>query len=183
MKQIIFALLITAACSGNIFAQKYFTKNGSISFFSKTAVEDIKADNNQVMSVINTQTGELQFSLLTKGFHFKKALMEQHFNKDYIESDKFPKSTFKGTITNITKVDFTKEGTYAVTVSGDLTIHGITKKAAANSSIVIKNSKITGTSKFTVLLSDYGISVPKVYQDNIAKTIEITVACNYDQKL
>jgi len=183
MKQIIFSLLIIAVCKGNIFAQKYFTKNGSISFFSKTAIEDIKADNNQVMSVLNTQNGELQFSLLTKGFHFKKALMEQHFNKDYIESDKFPKSTFKGGITDITKVNFTKDGTYVVTVTGDLTIHGVTKKATANSSIVIKNSKITGTSKFTVALSDYAISVPKIYQDNISKIIEISVACNYDQKL
>lgn len=183
MKQIIFSLLMIAACPANILAQKYFTKNGSISFFSKTAVEDIKADNNQVMSVINIQTGELQFSLLTKGFHFKKALMEQHFNKDYIESDKFPKSTFKGIITDIIKVNFTKDGIYPITVSGDLTIHGVTKKATANSSIVIKNSIITGTSKFTVSLSDYAISIPKIYENNISKTIEISVACNFDQKL
>jgi polyisoprenoid-binding protein YceI len=164
-------------------AQKFYTKNGSISFFSKTAIEDIKADNNQVMSVINTQTGELQFSLLTKGFHFKKALMEEHFNKDYIESDKFPKATFKGSITDISKVNFTKDGSYATPVSGDLTIHGITKKVTATCTILVKGGKITGTAKFTAALSDYNISVPKIYQDNIAKNIEISVSCNYDQKL
>ena len=182
MKPIIFSLIIITCCS-NIAAQKYFTKNGSISFFSKTAIEDIKADNNQVMAVINTQNGELQFSLLTKGFHFKKALMEEHFNKDYMESDKFPKSTFKGIITDITKVNFTKDGTYSTTVTGDLSLHGVTKKVTAASSIIIKSGKITGTSKFAVSLSDYAVSVPKVYKDNIAKSIEITVTCNYDQKL
>ena len=182
MKPIIFSLIIITYC-GNVTAQKYFTKNGSISFFSKTAIEDIKADNNQVMSVINTQNGELQFSLLTKGFHFKKALMEEHFNKDYMESDKFPKSTFKVAITDITKFNFTKDGTYGTTVTGDLTLHGVTKKVTAASSIVIKSGKIIGTCKFAVALSDYSISVQKVYQDHIAKSIEITITCNYDQKL
>jgi polyisoprenoid-binding protein YceI len=183
MIRIFFSLLIIVVCGNNIAAQKYYTKNGSISFFSKTAVEDIKADNNQVMSVINTQTGDMQFSLLTKGFHFKKALMEEHFNADYMESDKFPKSTFKGTIADIAKVNFTKDGNYAVTVSGDLTIHGVTKKTTATGSIGIKDGKITGSSKFIITVADYGINIPKIYRDNISKTIEITVACNYDQKL
>jgi polyisoprenoid-binding protein YceI len=181
--RIIFSLLIIVVCCNNIAAQKFYTKNGSISLFSKTPVEDIKADNNQVMSVINTQTGELQFSLLTKGFHFKKALMEEHFNSDYMESDKFPKATFKGSITDISKVNFAKDGNYTVPVSGDLTIHGVTKKATANSTITIKDGKITGASKFTITVADYGIIIPKIYRDNIAKTIEITVACNYNQKL
>ena len=183
MKRIVFFLLIVVACCNTVSAQKFYTKNGSISFFSKAALEDIKADNNQVMSVINTQTGELQFSLLTKGFHFKKALMEEHFNADYMESDKFPKSTFKGAITDIAKVNFAKDGTYPVTVSGDLTIHGVTKKTTANSSIVIKDGKIAGSSKFNVTLADYNITIPKIYRDNISKTIEITVACSFDQKL
>ena len=182
MKLIIFSLILICCC-GNVTAQKYFTKNGSIAFFSKTAIEDIKADNNQVMSVINTQNGELQFSLLVKGFHFKKALMEEHFNKDYLESDKFPKSTFKGLITDMAKVNFTQDGTYAVTVTGDLTIHGVTKKVSSGSSINIKSGKITGIAKFTVTLSDYAVSIPKIYQDNISNTIEIAVTCNYDQKL
>ena len=183
MKRIILFAVIVIAGYNNVAAQKYYTKNGSISFFSKTALEDIKADNNQAMAVINTQTGELQFSLLTKGFHFKKALMEEHFNADYMESDKFPKSTFKGSITDISKVNFTKDGTYVVTVSGDLTIHGVTKKQTANSTITIKDGKIAGTSKFVVTVADYNISIPKVYRDNIAKTVEVTVACNYDQKM
>jgi polyisoprenoid-binding protein YceI len=183
MKQVFLFFLISVACCNTGTAQKYFTKNGSISFFSKTAVEDIKADNNQVMAVINPQNGELQFSLLTKGFHFNKALMEEHFNSDYMESDKFPKSTFKGSITDMSKVNFTTDGTYPVTVSGDLTIHGVTKKLSANSTVRINGGKIAGTSKFIVTVADFGISIPKIYRDNIAKTVEVTVSCNYDQKL
>jgi len=183
MKRIIFSLLCSAAFYSSSIAQKFYTKNGSISFFSKTALEDIKADNNQVMAVINTQSGELQFSLLIKGFHFKKALMEEHFNADYMESDKFPKSTFKGIITDMSKVNFTKDGVYNVPVSGDLTIHGVTKKANTNSTITVKDGKISGAAKFTVTVADYNISIPKIYRDNIAKTVEITVAGNYDQKL
>ena len=169
---------------GNIVsAQKYFTKNGNISFFSKTNMENIKADNNQVMSVLTVPTGEMQFSMLVKSFHFEKALMEEHFNENYLESDKYPKSTFKGSITDISKVNFTADGTYPVTVSGDLTIHGVTNKATTKGTIVIKGGKITGTSVFIVALADYKVTIPKLVEANISKTIEITVNCLYDQKM
>ena len=104
--------------------QKIYTKNGSISFFSKSLLEDIAARNNEVMSVINQQTGELQFSVLIKSFRFKKSLMEEHFNEDYMESNKYPKAIFKG--------NFNADGNYPVTVNGDLTLHGITNKLTTN---------------------------------------------------
>ena len=85
-------------------AQKIYTKNGSINFFSKSLLEDIAARNNEVMSVINQQTGELQFSVLIKSFRFKKSLMEEHFNEDYMESNKYPKAIFKGIIADLSKV-------------------------------------------------------------------------------
>lgn len=179
-----FLSLAAVILIGNIAtAQKYFTKNGHISFFSKTSMENIKADNNQVMSVLNPQTGELQFSLLVKSFHFEKALMEEHFNENYLESEKFPKSTFKGSIADISKVNFTADGSYPVIVNGDLTIHGVTNKATAKGNIVIKGGKITGTSVFTVALADYKVAIPKLVETNISKTIEITVNCLYDQKM
>ena len=164
-------------------AQKFFTKNGNISFFSTTSLENIKADNNQVMSVLNAATGEMQLSVLIKSFHFKKALMEEHFNENYMESNKFPKSTFKGNITDISKVNFNKDGNYPVTVSGDLFIHGISKKVTTDAKINISGGKIAGTAMFKVSLADYAISVPRVVENNISKTIEITVNCLYDQKL
>lgn len=103
MKKIILIASILLACYIDAAAQKVFTKNGSISFFSTAPMENITADNNQVMSVLNTQNGDLQFSVLIKGFHFKKSLMEEHFNENYMESDKFPKASFKGNITDVSK--------------------------------------------------------------------------------
>lgn len=163
-------------------AQNYFTKNGKISFFSKTSMENIDAVNNQVVSVVNTQTGDMAFSVLVNGFLFKKALMQEHFNENYMESTKYPKATFKGTIADIGKVGFTKDGSYPVTVSGDLTMHGVTKKVSVPGTIVSKDGKFSAAATFTVLLADYNISIPSVVQNNISKTIEIKVDCNYEPK-
>lgn len=181
-KFLLILLVLSSALTVN--AQKVFTKNGKISFFSKTDMEDISADNNQVMSVLNTQTGDLQFSVLIKSFKFEKALMEEHFNENYMESNKFPKASFKGALDDKSKVDFTKDGNYKVNISGDLSIHGVTKKVnAVPGTIIIKDGKATGTSKFNVKLADYEIAVPSVVKKNISETIEITVSCLYDQKM
>jgi len=183
MKTFILSALCLITISYNATAQKIYTKNGNISFFSKTNMEDIKADNNQVMSVLNTQTGELQFSVLIKSFQFQKALMEEHFNENYLESGKYPKATFKGTIADIRKVNLTADGTYPVSVSGDLTMHGVTNKVTTKGKIVVTGGKITGNTIFSVALADYKIEVPKLVENNIAKNIEITVNCLYDQKM
>jgi polyisoprenoid-binding protein YceI len=183
MKTIILATVFSLVASTG-FTQKVFTKNGTISFFSKTDMEDIYAKNSQVMSVLNTATGEIQFSVLIKSFNFEKALMQEHFNENYMESDKFPKSSFKGSVDDKSKVDFSKDGTYSVTVSGELEMHGVKNKVSAvPSSIIIKDGKISGNSKFKVKLADYGIKVPNLVKDNISEIIEVTVACNYDQKM
>jgi len=177
---LIAALSITALSTTQ--AQTYLTKNGKISFFSKTSMENIEAVNNQVVSVLS-KTGSLQFSVQITGFLFKKALMQEHFNEDYMESDKYPKATFKGTITDISKVDFSKDGNYTVSVSGSLTIHGVTNKVTIPGTISISGRKVNATSTFTVLVADYKIDIPKVVQNNISKTIEIKVDCNYQPKL
>jgi len=183
IKGLTMLLFIAGSLAGSATAQKYYTKNGSISFFSKTNLENISADNNQAVSVLNTQTGELQFSLIIKNFHFKKALMEEHFNENYLESEKFPKASFKGTIADIAKVNFTTDGVYPVTVAGDLTIHGITQKVTTNGTVTVKAGKINATSKFNAKPADYNISIPKLVKDNISETIEVTVNCDYDQKM
>lgn len=162
-------------------SQKIYTKNGSIAFFSKSRLENIEAKNNQVMSVLNTQTGELQFSVIIKAFHFEKALMEEHFNENYMESNKYPKATFKGTVADISVLNFTNDGSYNVTVSGDLTIHGVTNKIKAPGTITIRNGVPSATSKFTIKLTDYQITIPKVVKDNISEKIDVTVACTYQK--
>jgi len=159
--------------------QKYMTKNGYIGLFSHTPLEDIKADNNQVASVLDASTGEIVFQVLMKSFHFQKTLMEEHFNENYVESDKFPKSTFSGRITNLSAIDFSKNGVYDVNVDGDLMIHGVTKKVAAKGSIEIVDGGINANSKFEIVPEDYNIKIPGVVRNNIAKTIEITVTMKY----
>lgn len=108
--------------------------------------------------------------------------MQEHFNENYMESDKYPKATFSGTITDPGKVSFTKDGDYKVNVNGDLAMHGVTKKITVPTTFTIKSGKLTGSSTFTVLLADYNISVPKIVENNIAKSIEIKVNCSYEPK-
>ena len=182
MKKFFILLIVSGAAYLNSSAQLYFTKNGNISFFSSTMLEDIKADNNQVISIINTSTGEIQFSLLNNAFHFKKALMEEHFNADYMESAKYPKSTFKGTIANISAVNVNADGTYNVTVSGDLTIHGVTKAISVPGTISVKSGKISAKAIFNVKVKDYNITIPSTTRNNIAESIQLTVTCSYEKK-
>lgn len=164
-------------------AQKVYTKNGNISFFSKTALENISANNNQVSSVLNQPTGDIQFSVIIKAFHFKKALMEEHFNENYMESDKYPKAIFKGSIAEPAKVNFSKDGTYPVIVNGELNMHGVTNKISIPGNIIVKSGVISASSSFQVKLADYKITVPKVVKSNISETIQITVNCLYNQQL
>ncbi|MEO6722523.1 MAG: YceI family protein [Ferruginibacter sp.] len=183
MKKLLLYSLMIIALPNLAVAQKYFTKNGTISFFSKTPLENISADNNQTVSVLNTQNGEFNFSLLVRNFHFKKALMEEHFNENYMESDKLPKAAFKGNIADPAKVNFTQDGTYNITVTGDLTIHGVTHKISAPGTITVKGGVIAANSKFIVKPEDYNISIPKIVRENIAETIEVTVSCSYQNKM
>ncbi len=179
----IILLVIIFCCSYcTSYSQLYFTKNGRISFFSKTSLEDISANNNQVLSVVNMQTGALQFSLLNNAFYFPKAKMQEDFNDNYIESDKYPKSTFKGVITDIGTVNLNNDGNYQIHVKGDLMIHGITKNIAAAGMLNIKNGNISATASFKVLLADYNIKIPTIVVNKIAKEIEVTVSCNYEKK-
>lgn len=169
-------MFLTALSFQAMSQDKYFTRTGHVSFYSDTPLEKIEAHNHQVTSVLNTSTGELDFSILIKSFEFEKALMQEHFNDNYMESDKFPKATFKGKIKDLSKVDFKKDGVYTVEVEGDLAIHGVTKKTTATGTIEIKNGQIITKSTFNVKLKDFNVKSPK---DKVAETLEVKVDCNY----
>ncbi len=160
-------------------AQKYMTRNGYIGFYSHTPLEDIKADNNQVAGVLDTETGDMVFQVLVKSFHFEKALMEEHFNENYMESEKFPKATFKGKITNLSSVNFAKNGSYDVTVDGDLTIRDVTNKISSKGTIEVMTGAINASSKFVIAPEDYSIKIPGVVREKIAKTLEVTVTSKF----
>jgi polyisoprenoid-binding protein YceI len=173
---LIFILLLTVHITN---AQKYMTKNGYVGFFSHTSMEDIKGDNNQVASVVDAATGDIVFQVLMKSFHFDRALMEEHFNENYVESEKFPKASFTGKISNIAAGSLTKKGTYEVTVDGDMTIHGTTKKVSSKGTIDVVDGGINASSKFNINPEDYGIVIPGLVREKIAKDLEITVKMNY----
>jgi polyisoprenoid-binding protein YceI len=159
------------------------TKTGKVSFSSRAkSIEKVEADNNEVSSILNTQTGDFVFAVLMKSFHFQLALMEEHFNENYVESTKYPKSTFKGKITSLSSVNFTKDGNYAITVEGDMTLHGVTKKITAPGTITVKGGKIATTSKFVIKLKDYNITIPSLVADKISEEIDIAVDCKYEPK-
>ena len=171
------SILLVVVTAAN--AQKYMTKNGFIGFFSHTPMEDIKGDNNQVAAVLDITSGEMVFQALIKSFHFDQALMEEHFNENYMESDKFPKSSFKGKITNLSTVNFSKNGIYDVTIDGDLTIRDATNKIITKGKIEVQNGELIATSKFNISPEDYKINIPGLVREKINKNMEVTVSMKY----
>lgn len=160
-------------------AQRFIAKTGHVWFYSYTPMEVIEAHNRQVVSILDISNGDIVFNLLNKSFEFKVALMQEHFNENYMESTKFPKSTFKGKITNLDKIDFKKDGSYTAEVAGDLTIHGVTKNVTTTGTIEVANGVYTAKAKFKVIPKDYDIKIPQLVENKIAKEMEITVDIPY----
>lgn len=155
---------------------KFLANKGFVSFFSHTAIEDIKADNNTVASVIDAQSGEVAIIVTMINFQFEKKLMQEHFNENYVESEKYPKATFNGKIINNSEVDYSTKGDYAVRVEGDMMIHGITQKVSVAGNIVVSETgDIVSRTKFILNPEDYNIKIPKVVRNNISERLEISV--------
>ena len=168
-------LLLSSTLS---FAQgKFYTKTGTIDFYSKASLEDIEAKNKTVTAVIDSKSGAIQFAAQMKSFEFEKKLMQEHFNKTYVESDTYPKAEFKGTITNNSAIKYTTNGTYTAKVKGKLTIHGVTKDVETTGTIKVEGGKVQATSAFNILLTDYNISIPAAVKEKISNNIKITVDC------
>jgi len=172
-KYILLVLLSMIVLAG--FSQRYITKNGHISFYSETPVETIEAHNNQVNSALDISTGDFVFKVLMKSFEFKKALMQEHFNENYVESDTYPNATFKGKVLDIGNYDFSSPGTFEVQVEGDITIHGVTKSISAKGTFTVKDGFVDGSSSFIIRPEDFNIKIPKTSINNIAEEIELTV--------
>src|SRR5436305_3912507 len=142
MKKAMLTVLILASFL-IAYNQNYITRNGNVSFYSHTPIEDIKGENNEAVSVLNTSTGDIEFKIAVKSFHFSKTAMEEHFNNDnYMASEKFPKAAFKGKITNISSVNFSKDGNYTISVNGNLTIKDVTKPITVQGIITVKNGVV-----------------------------------------
>lgn len=167
-------LLLTTVC----FAQDvYSCRNTTLSFFSATPMEDIDATTNKGVSAINLKTGAVYFKVAVNSFKFKKPLMEEHFNENYMESDKYPTAEFKGKI--IDNIDLHKDGTYNVTVEGTLSMHGVDKVYREKATLTVLAGKPAATAKFNVKLADHHIKIPTLVVKNIAEVVEVTIKANY----
>jgi hypothetical protein len=183
MKKLLFVAFILGSTNA-LFAQNYMTRTGKISFnaTSPKSPEKIEAVNNEVASILNSKTGDFVFQLPVKSFKFERELMQQHFNENYMESDKFPKSEFKGKISNLADANLGKDGTYNVTVAGKLSIHGVTNDVSVPGTITVKGKDVTAKAKFTIKMADYKITVPTVVADKVSKEASITIDAALIQK-
>ena len=175
MKQsIIISILFLS--TGFVYAQTFTTRTGFVGFYSKTPLEDIKAENNQVYAAVDPSKKEIAFTLLIKGFLFTKELMQEHFNENYAESDKYPKASFAGSISS--GQDITRDGVYQLTIKGMLTLHNVSRAIEVPAVIEIKPGRLSGKSEFKLKPEDFNISIPSIVREKI--TSEITVRVNID---
>lgn len=176
-KLLLFALLAIGFQSK---AQLYMTSTGEVSFFSKTPMEDIDAVNKSVSSIINTATNEVAVQMRITNFVFPNKLMQEHFNENYLESEKYPSATFKGKIKE--SVNLTVAGTYPISASGTATIHGVTRPIELKGTIVSTGSTLALTCQFEVKLVDYNVKIPKIVFAKIAEVIKVSSKMNYTKK-
>ena len=175
MKQVLLLALVVLAFGTAATAQKLFTRDARIQFDSDTPMEKIQAINKSGTAGLDTETGRMEWKVLIKGFVFEKALMQEHFNENYLESDKIPSATFKGELLNPKDVNFAKNGSYNVRAKGKMTIHGVEKVIEVPGTLVVENGKVRVNTNFKVACADYDIAIPGVVRDKVAKEIAVKV--------
>lgn len=169
MKKIILLLLVSASI--NVFGQKMISRTGEIKFDATVpnAVDNVAATDNTATSIFDKSNGDFVVQAMIKSFKFKSPLMQEHFNENYMESDKYPKTTFKGKILKFEQ----KSGTYDV--EGDLTIHGVTNKIKTKMNVNVADAKVTVTGTFNVKLKDYKLEVPALAKKSLAETAKVSI--------
>lgn len=173
-------ITLTTLCASA--QERYMTRTGHISFHSVTSVENIDADNRKVTSVWDATSGSIEFAVLVKAFEFEKALMQEHFNENYMESTTYPKATFKGKISGIDAAQLKKAGTYAVVVEGEINIHGVARPVVTKGEVTVDAAgAVQATSSFAVKPEDHGIKIPGVVRKNISEQIDVKVRMDYQK--
>jgi hypothetical protein len=159
-------------------SKKLFTRDGKV-YFNATAQnspEKIEAAHTGGTFIMDLSSGNVEMAVLLKGFYFEKALMQEHFNENYLETSKYPKASFRGKLTNLAEVDFSKDGTYKTSVSGDFTLHGVVKKLTTPVTFTVAGGKVSAVANFVVEFSDYKIDIPSLVSDKLAKQANISVS-------
>lgn len=170
-----------AVLAGGVFAQKKTTTSATVAFDASTAIDALpKAENKTVIAALDTKTGTVQFEATVKNFAFSNPTIQEHFNQEkWLNSDAHPKFTFKGNVTDLAKVNFEKPGTYPVTVTGELTVKGVTKTVTAPGTFSVGKDVISASSEFTIKLSDFGITGVPIDAGKVAKEPKITVSAEF----
>lgn len=172
MKKILFILLL--ALSFSSFSQKYFTRTGNTDFKASVAVfEPLEATNNSTSVLLNTETGALVAQLFITAFQFRVALMQEHFNENYMDSYKYPKATFKGELSNFNLLTVNEKGEH--TLTGILTVKGIKKEIKTKATLKKENNHLFLKAKFIVSAKDFKIDIPAIVKKKIAQNIEVSI--------
>jgi polyisoprenoid-binding protein YceI len=178
MKRLTLLFILTALTSVSVLAQLKKTNSATVSFDASTSLDNLpKAENKTVYAEIDVKTGDLAFEATVKNFAFTNPGMQNHFNnKGWLNSDEFPLFTFSGKIADLSKINFAKNGSYSVTVSGDLVIKNISKPVTTDATIIIKDGALSATSSFSIKLSEYNITNVSIDAGKVAKEPRITVS-------
>lgn len=176
MKKTILSITLILA-TGLLFGQKKTTTSASVNFDATTSLDKLpKAENKTAIASLDTKTGKLAFEVIIKNFAFSNPRIQEHFNNaGWMDSDQFPTATFNGTISNLSAVKFTKDGTYNVTVKGELTVHGVTKPVETAGTISVNGTTTTAAADFTIKLEDYAVNGPAIGAGKVSKEPKITV--------
>lgn len=175
MKTIAFLILFAFSISAK--AQLYKGHEGSVSFFSKAPLEDIDASSKMIVSMINTSSNEIVFGVAIRSFQFRLQKMEDDFNENFMESNKYPDATYKGTINE--KINWAKDGTYRITAKGILTIHGVSNERLDTAIVRIAGGKISLNSDFLIRVADYKIKIPQLLFEKIAEVVSVQLIIDY----
>ena len=177
MKKLLFLLLILICYGFTKPKSQFLTRNGQVTFFSYAAAENIKAENNEVLSLLDIDKEKIAVNILMRAFEFEKSLMQEHFNDSYVESDIFPKATFEGTILNFKPK---QKGLQTKYIKGDFTLHGVVKPIKIKADIDYSRGVYTITGETTIDVKDYKIKIPQILASKIAKTVKISFNFKYD---
>lgn len=177
MKKLMVFIAAFFVIGGTLSAQRFFTRDGKVKFDATAASspEKIDAISNSATCVLDAATGNIQWAILIKGFQFEKSLMQEHFNENYLESTQYPKASFSGKITNLSELNFSKDGTYNAIVKGQMTIHGVTKEITTNGALTVAGGNVRINAGFNLPLADYSIDIPSLVSDKIAKEAKVMV--------
>jgi hypothetical protein len=180
MKREILTIIIGIITAGLAMAQgPVVDRKGTATFFSEAPLENIEAVNKEVIGAIDLEKGTLAVSMLIKGFHFDKSLMEEHFNENYLESEKFPRATFKGKLTGFEDIDFSREGSFETEADGEIEIHGVKKPLKTVVKFDASTKELKASTVFNLAVADFDIEIPTLVFKNIAEVVEVKASFNF----